>query len=91
MAAGSSVVTYIAQQKGGAMDPGYRPLSLRLGNAIWSYGRYIAKTLWPAIWRRFTRITGRPRDRISVEQSRRRRACLLAITLARAVALAPPR
>ena len=48
IAIGSGVVTVIAQRAGGAMDATARPsVALRLGNAIWSYGRYLKKTVWP--------------------------------------------
>ena len=43
----SCVVTFLAQKKGGAVSA-VLPLDARLGNAIISYVRYLAKTLWPA-------------------------------------------
>ena len=44
----SSVVTLIAQQRGGAVAKiGELPLDQRLGNVAVSYVTYIAKTLWP--------------------------------------------
>jgi Flp pilus assembly protein TadD len=49
MAAASSVVTYIAQQKGGAVESlEILPLQSRLVNALVTYPRYIFKTFWPA-------------------------------------------
>jgi len=48
MTAGSCVVTYLAQQTGGAMKPGQGlELSDRLVNAVVAYGFYIEKTLMP--------------------------------------------
>jgi Tfp pilus assembly protein PilF len=44
----SCVVTYIAQQKGGAVTALTRiTLSQRLDNAFVSYARYLGKTFWP--------------------------------------------
>jgi tetratricopeptide (TPR) repeat protein len=49
IAAGGSVLTFIAQRRGGMVrDNTHYPLLLRLGNAIWAYGRYLAATVWPA-------------------------------------------
>jgi len=43
-----AVVTMIAQRRAGAMTVGETyPLSLRLGNALASYARYIALSFWP--------------------------------------------
>lgn len=48
LAALSSVVTYLAQQKGGALSTLEQiPLVKRLANALVSYASYIAKTLFP--------------------------------------------
>ena len=48
LVAASSVVTYIAQQHGGAVKPLTRfPLSLRLSNVLIAYAGYLGKTLWP--------------------------------------------
>ncbi|MEA2709497.1 MAG: protein O-mannosyl-transferase, partial [Phycisphaerales bacterium] len=48
MSAAISAVTYVAQQKGGAVgEERHYPLSLRLANAIWAYGQYLRKTVWP--------------------------------------------
>jgi tetratricopeptide (TPR) repeat protein len=45
----SSVVTFIAQQSGGAVAPLERiPIMIRLGNAFVSYITYIRKMLWPS-------------------------------------------
>jgi tetratricopeptide (TPR) repeat protein len=45
---GSAVITMIAQRSAGAMTAGeVYPLSLRLTNALWAYGRYVELTLWP--------------------------------------------
>ena len=44
----SSIVTFVAQQKGGAMSPlDDIPLLKRLGNALISYASYIVKTVFP--------------------------------------------
>ncbi len=48
LAALSSIVTYIVQQKGGAVASfEIIPLSVRIANAFVSYITYIGKTLWP--------------------------------------------
>jgi tetratricopeptide (TPR) repeat protein len=46
LAAGSSVVTYLVQQKGGSVSY-VLPLGGRLANAAVSYARYLGKTFWP--------------------------------------------
>lgn len=44
----SSVVTYVMQQRGGAMTVGeHLLLSVRSGNAVISYCRYLGKLFWP--------------------------------------------
>ena len=44
----SSIMTFLAQQKGGAMSPlDDIPLLKRLGNALISYASYIVKTVFP--------------------------------------------
>jgi protein O-mannosyl-transferase len=43
----SSIITYIAQQKGGAVHSEAIPLGVRIGNAIISYIAYIGKMIWP--------------------------------------------
>jgi Flp pilus assembly protein TadD len=45
---GSCVITYLAQQQGGAVS-GLKavPLSFRIANALSSYTGYLAKTVWP--------------------------------------------
>ena len=49
LAAASSVVTFIVQQRGGSVVPFERaPLDLRVENALVSYVTYIGKMLWPA-------------------------------------------
>ncbi len=49
LAAVSSIITYIAQQKGGAVeDLQYLSLPARLANAVISYCSYIGKAIWPA-------------------------------------------
>jgi tetratricopeptide (TPR) repeat protein len=45
LAAASSVVTWIAQERGGMFYP--IPFPWRLGNAAVAYARYLGKTLWP--------------------------------------------
>ena len=45
----SSVVTYIAQQKGGAISSiEMLPLGVRIGNGLVSYIAYIGKMIWPS-------------------------------------------
>ncbi|HEV2391765.1 MAG TPA: tetratricopeptide repeat protein [Verrucomicrobiae bacterium] len=45
----SRVVTFLVQQKGGAVAHVIQlPVSLRLENALVSYARYLGKTVWPA-------------------------------------------
>jgi tetratricopeptide (TPR) repeat protein len=46
LAVASSVVTFIAQRKGGAVSTSLS-LGARVANAVVSYMRYIGKTLWP--------------------------------------------
>jgi tetratricopeptide (TPR) repeat protein len=49
LVAASSVVTYVAQQKGGAVVPtDVYPFSERVANALVAYVAYLAKTVWPA-------------------------------------------
>ena len=49
MSVGSCVITYIAQQRGGAMEEG-RAFSFgaRAANAVTGYSVYMLKTVWPA-------------------------------------------
>ncbi len=48
LSACSAVVTFIVQQKGGAVVPvGWIPLDLRVENALVSYGAYLVQTFWP--------------------------------------------
>lgn len=45
----SSVVTFVVQQRGGAVLPLERiPIAIRLGNAIVSYAAYIREMVWPS-------------------------------------------
>ncbi len=49
LAVASIVVTYIAQSQGGAVRGLVdAPLSLRLSNALVSYGKYLLLTVWPS-------------------------------------------
>jgi protein O-mannosyl-transferase len=49
LAALMSVVTFVVQQRGGALAAGEGlPLGARLGNALISYCRYLGKLFWPA-------------------------------------------
>ncbi|HOX57716.1 MAG TPA: tetratricopeptide repeat protein [Candidatus Paceibacterota bacterium] len=49
LAAASSVVTFVVQQRAGAVAAvEVLPLDLRLENAVVSYAIYLAKTLWPS-------------------------------------------
>jgi len=46
--AASSVITYLAQQKGGAVATlELIPFTSRIGNAVVSYAKYIVKLFWP--------------------------------------------
>jgi len=48
LAAGSCVITVMAQGRGNAeVNLGDIPLSLRIGNAVYSYAKYIQKVFWP--------------------------------------------
>ena len=47
LAAGSSIVTYLAQRESGAM-PADGSLLANAANAIWNFAAYILKMLWPA-------------------------------------------
>jgi protein O-mannosyl-transferase len=48
LAAASGIVTFIAQQKAGAVNPlSTLTLVARLENAVISYARYLGKTFWP--------------------------------------------
>jgi len=48
ISAGSSVITYYAQQKGGALATAeLYPMSVRIPNALVAYMGYISKMLWP--------------------------------------------
>jgi len=48
LAAGSCVVTYVVQHRGGAVSSfDYLPLSFRLCNAVMSYVAYLGKAVWP--------------------------------------------
>jgi tetratricopeptide (TPR) repeat protein len=49
LAAGASVLTYLAQHHSGAVAPlAGTPLAMRLGNALISYVAYVGAMLWPA-------------------------------------------
>ena len=48
LAAGSCVVTFLAQRAAAVLSMSQYPLPLRLGNALLSYTRYLLKTAWPA-------------------------------------------
>lgn len=48
LAAGSGIVTFVVQQRGGAVSPmAALPAGERIGNAFISYVRYLGKTFWP--------------------------------------------
>ncbi len=47
LAALSSVLTYVGQQEMGAVATSFIPLSVRIGNSILSYARYLGKMIWP--------------------------------------------
>jgi Tfp pilus assembly protein PilF len=49
MSAASAVITIIAQQKGGAVNSLEQlGIGVRTANAIWAYGAYIVKMIWPS-------------------------------------------
>ncbi|MHC4220928.1 MAG: tetratricopeptide repeat protein, partial [Planctomycetota bacterium] len=49
LAAMSSVITFLVQQSGGAVETlQHRPLNIRIGNAIISSLQYIIKMIWPS-------------------------------------------
>ena len=48
LAAASSVVTFVVQQRGGSVDASTTGLGQRVANALVSYVAYIGKMLWPA-------------------------------------------
>jgi protein O-mannosyl-transferase len=64
MSAAFSVVTVLAQRHGGAIpEERYYPTAIRFGNAIWAYGRYLRKTVWPsdlAIFYPYVGLGGEP-------------------------------
>jgi tetratricopeptide (TPR) repeat protein len=47
LSAAASVVTYFAQKSAGSLMQS-RPLSMRIGNAVISYGAYLRQTFWPS-------------------------------------------
>jgi Flp pilus assembly protein TadD len=48
LAAAASVVTFVVQEHGGALEAGEKiPLGARVGNAMISYCRYMGKMFWP--------------------------------------------
>jgi protein O-mannosyl-transferase len=49
LAVAASVVTFVVQQRGGAVAAvEHLPLGARVGNALISYSRYLGKLFWPA-------------------------------------------
>lgn len=49
MVAGMSAVTVVVQRSGGAVGTAEAyPLAIRLENAVWAYGQYLAKAIWPS-------------------------------------------
>jgi hypothetical protein len=61
LSAASSITTLWAQHSGGALAPTtlFPPLT-RLGNAVYSYGMYMIKTVWPSPLAFFYPHPGRP-------------------------------
>ena len=51
LSAASCVVTFWAQRQTAVVPVGLYPVGARLANAVVSYGRYLADTVWPANWR----------------------------------------
>jgi hypothetical protein len=48
LALASCVVTYLAQRAQAVISLEHHPLDLRIGNALFSYGRYLLKAFWPS-------------------------------------------
>ena len=49
MVAGMSALTVVVQRSGGAVGTTEAyPLAVRLENAVWAYGQYLAKAIWPS-------------------------------------------
>ena len=64
LSAGSCAVTYLAQQKGGAVTAvsAISPAT-RISNAVFSYAKYIGKMIWPS---RLAVFYPHPRDKLSL-------------------------
>lgn len=48
LSATSCVITYLAQQEVAVVSVAQLPMTMRIGNALSSYLRYLGKTVWPA-------------------------------------------
>jgi len=69
LAAASCVVTFLAQQSGGAVQDLRIPLAPRLANAVVAYVRYLGELLWPvklSVLYPHPYITGTPWSRATV-------------------------
>ncbi|MBI2194435.1 MAG: tetratricopeptide repeat protein [Planctomycetes bacterium] len=82
LAAASAAVTFVAQQRGGAVTGLHAlPLRERLGNAACAYLAYLGKTFWPADLSVFYPLPDLPRPAWQVS------GCALLLAAATAVAL----
>lgn len=80
LSAASSLVTYLVQQHGGAMEKYEQlPLLYRLANAALAYTAYLSKTFWPT---RLAPFYPHPGDAISLPAAALATALLLGITIA---------
>ena len=79
MSAASSWITVAAQREGHALSTmATVPMTQRLENAVWSYGRYIAKMMWPS---RLAYIYEHPGNRLTGWQILAAALFLIALTL----------
>lgn len=75
----SSVITFIVQQRGGAVQRiELFPLNIRLSNAVLSYVKYIGKMFWPS---RLAMFYPHPIEAVSVWQAAAAALLLLAISI----------
>jgi tetratricopeptide (TPR) repeat protein len=78
LTAASSVVTFVVQKRGGAMDiRDYYALPVRIGNALISYSVYMLKMLWPA---NLASFYPHPAENVSILAAVLAAALLLGIT-----------
>ena len=75
----SSIITFVVQQKGGAMHEGERfSFTVRAANASISYLTYITKMVWPA---RLTMFYPHPGDSVSISYAAFSAVVLVVITI----------